>query len=64
MAHELTDCLIGEGLRASGVRQAGPGSTRPDGKTQVTLNGAPVYRLVEDQSGQLGGDGLVDAFDG
>ena len=38
--------------------------TRPDGKTQVTLNGDPVYRFVQDQSGQLGGDGLDDAFDG
>jgi len=38
--------------------------TRPDGKTQVTFNGDPVYRFVEDQSGQIGGDGLDDAFDG
>jgi predicted lipoprotein with Yx(FWY)xxD motif len=38
--------------------------TRPDGKTQVTFNGAPVYRFVEDQSGRIGGDGLDDAFDG
>jgi predicted lipoprotein with Yx(FWY)xxD motif len=38
--------------------------TRPDGKTQVTFNGDPVYRFVEDQSGKLGGDGLDDAFDG
>lgn len=38
--------------------------TRPDGKTQVTFNGVPVYRFVEDQSGQIGGDGLDDAFDG
>ena len=38
--------------------------TRPDGKTQVTFNGDPVYRFLHDQSGQLGGDGLDDAFDG
>ena len=38
--------------------------TRPDGKTQVTVNGDPVYRFVQDQSGQIGGDGLDDAFDG
>ena len=38
--------------------------TRPDGKTQVTFNRAPIYRFVEDQSGRIGGDGLDDAFDG
>lgn len=38
--------------------------TRPDGKTQVTFDGDPVYRFVEEQSGQIGGDGLDDAFDG
>jgi predicted lipoprotein with Yx(FWY)xxD motif len=38
--------------------------TRPDGKTQVTFNGAPVYRFVEDQSGSLKGDGVDDAFGG
>ncbi len=38
--------------------------TRPDGKTQVTFNGGPVYRFVEDQSGSVNGDGLDDAFDG
>ena len=38
--------------------------TRPDGTTQVSFNGAPVYSFVEDQSGQIGGDGLDDAFDG
>ena len=38
--------------------------TRPDGATQVTFNGDPVYRFTEDQAGQVGGDGLDDAFDG
>jgi len=38
--------------------------TRPDGKTQVTFNGAPVYRFVEDQSGTVKGDGVDDAFAG
>jgi predicted lipoprotein with Yx(FWY)xxD motif len=38
--------------------------TRPDRKTQVTFNGAPVYRFVEDQSGTVKGDGVDDAFAG
>jgi predicted lipoprotein with Yx(FWY)xxD motif len=38
--------------------------TRSDGKTQVTFNGAPVYRFVEDQSGTVKGDGVDDAFAG
>ena len=38
--------------------------TRPDGKTQVTFSGAPVYRFVEDQSGTVKGDGVDDAFAG
>jgi predicted lipoprotein with Yx(FWY)xxD motif len=38
--------------------------TRPDGKTQVTFNGDPVYRFAEDQSGTLNGNGVNDAFGG
>jgi predicted lipoprotein with Yx(FWY)xxD motif len=38
--------------------------TRPDGTTQVTFDGDPVYRFTEDQSGSVNGDGLTDAFDG
>jgi predicted lipoprotein with Yx(FWY)xxD motif len=38
--------------------------TRPDGKTQVTFNGDPVYRFTEDQSGTVNADGLKDAFEG
>ena len=38
--------------------------TRPDGTTQVTFNGDPVYRFTEDQAGSVTGDGLEDAFEG
>jgi len=38
--------------------------TRPDGVTQVTFNGVPVYRFTEDQSRSVKGDGLDDAVDG
>ena len=37
---------------------------RPDGKTQVTLNGAPLYHFTQDRPGQVTGDGFDDAFDG
>jgi predicted lipoprotein with Yx(FWY)xxD motif len=37
---------------------------RPDGKTQVTINGAPVYRFIDDQAGTVKGDGVNDAFGG
>jgi predicted lipoprotein with Yx(FWY)xxD motif len=37
---------------------------RPDGATQVTFNGDPVYRFTEDEPGSINGDGLDDAFEG
>jgi predicted lipoprotein with Yx(FWY)xxD motif len=37
---------------------------RPDGSTQVTYNGDPVYSFTQDSAGEVTGDGFMDAFDG
>jgi predicted lipoprotein with Yx(FWY)xxD motif len=37
---------------------------RPDGSRQVVLDGKLLYSFVEDEPGEVTGDGFEDAFDG
>jgi predicted lipoprotein with Yx(FWY)xxD motif len=37
---------------------------RPDGSSQVTLGGMPLYTFVEDSAGQATGNGFADSFGG
>ena len=37
---------------------------RPDGSSQVTLSGMPLYTFVEDSPGQATGNGFKDSFGG
>jgi predicted lipoprotein with Yx(FWY)xxD motif len=37
---------------------------RPDGSSQVTFDGVPLYTFVEDSPGQATGDGFRDSFAG
>jgi predicted lipoprotein with Yx(FWY)xxD motif len=37
---------------------------RPDGSTQVTFDGMPLYTFVEDHPGQATGNGFADSFGG
>ena len=58
---------------ASGQQPSGPSGvmsnlgtvTRPDGSTQVTLNGAPLYTFSFDHAaGEVKGNGVKDSFQG
>jgi predicted lipoprotein with Yx(FWY)xxD motif len=37
---------------------------RPDGESQLTFKGLPLYSFTEERPGQLDGDGFVDDFKG
>ena len=37
---------------------------RPDGTSQVTFDGMPLYTFTEDSPGQVTGDGVADSFGG
>jgi predicted lipoprotein with Yx(FWY)xxD motif len=37
---------------------------RPDGSSQVTFDGMPLYTFVEDSAGQVTGNGFADSFGG
>jgi predicted lipoprotein with Yx(FWY)xxD motif len=37
---------------------------RPDGSSQVTFDGLPLYTFVDDSSGQVTGNGFADSFGG
>jgi predicted lipoprotein with Yx(FWY)xxD motif len=37
---------------------------RPDGSSQVTFGGRPLYSFVEDTPGQVTGNGFADSFGG
>jgi predicted lipoprotein with Yx(FWY)xxD motif len=54
----------GPPVAGDGVQGALSVVERDDGTRQVTYDGAPVYRFVEDGPGQATGDGLEDTFGG
>ena len=54
----------GSATESSGVRGSVGVITRPDGSSQVTLNGAPLYRFYQDTAGTAGGNGIRDRFGG
>jgi predicted lipoprotein with Yx(FWY)xxD motif len=55
----------GSATESSGVRGSVGVITRPDGTSQVALNGAPLYRFFQDTAaGTANGNGISDSFGG
>ena len=55
----------GSATESSGVRGSVGEINRPDGSSQVTLNGAPLYRFYQDTTaGTANGNGIRDSFGG
>jgi predicted lipoprotein with Yx(FWY)xxD motif len=55
----------GTATEAPGVHGSLGEITRPDGSSQVTLNGAPLYRFYQDAAaGTANGNGISDRFGG
>jgi predicted lipoprotein with Yx(FWY)xxD motif len=48
----------------SAVQQKLGTMKRPDGSSQVTYKGMPLYTFVEDSNGQVTGNGFRDSFSG
>ncbi len=55
----------GSATESSGVHGSVGVITRPDGSSQVTLNGAPLYRFYQDTAADTAnGNGIRDSFGG
>jgi predicted lipoprotein with Yx(FWY)xxD motif len=61
----LTAPSNGSPTKAAGVQGTIGVIDRPDGTSQVTLDGAPLYRFVQDtQARTVNGNGISDSFNG
>ena len=61
----LTAPANGSPTKAAGVQGNLGVIDRPDGTSQVTLDGAPLYRFVQDtQAHTVNGNGISDSFNG